>query len=73
MSAERQEKKAAKNNPGTGKKETNRRSILLVDDHPLFRRGMAALLDSQDDLEVRGEAENSGAALDAVRASALIW
>lgn len=38
-----------------------------MDDHPLFRRGMAALLDSQDDLEVRGEAENSLGALEAIR------
>lgn len=38
-----------------------------MDDHPLFRRGMGALLDSQDDLEVRGEAENSGGALNAIR------
>jgi DNA-binding NarL/FixJ family response regulator len=28
---------------------------------------MGALLDSQDDMEVRGEAENSGSALDAIR------
>ena len=38
-----------------------------MDDHPLFRRGLAALLDSQDDLEVRGEAENSLGALEAIR------
>lgn len=44
-----------------------KREILLVDDHPLFRRGMGALLDSQDDLEVCGEAETTGAALDAIR------
>jgi len=44
-----------------------KRGLLLVDDHPLFRRGMSALIDSQDDLEVCGEAENSGGALDAIR------
>lgn len=32
--------------------------ILLVDDHVLFRKGMARLLDSQPDLEVVGEAED---------------
>jgi two-component system nitrate/nitrite response regulator NarL len=32
--------------------------ILLVDDQPLFRGAIAALLDGQDDLEVVGEAEN---------------
>jgi DNA-binding NarL/FixJ family response regulator len=38
-----------------------------VDDHPLFRKGMMQLLDSQDDLQVKGEAANSGEALSAVR------
>jgi DNA-binding NarL/FixJ family response regulator len=47
--------------------KAKKRTILLVDDHPLFRRGMGALLDSQDDLQVSGEAENSGGALDAIR------
>jgi DNA-binding NarL/FixJ family response regulator len=47
--------------------KAKKHGILLVDDHPLFRRGMGALLDSQDDLEVRGEAESSGSALDAIR------
>jgi DNA-binding NarL/FixJ family response regulator len=42
--------------------------ILLVDDHPLFRKGLAQLLDSQSDLEVQREADNSGSALDAIRA-----
>ncbi len=49
------------------KPEEKRRSILLVDDHPLFRKGMMQLLDSQDDLRVRGEAGNAGEALSAVR------
>jgi DNA-binding NarL/FixJ family response regulator len=53
----------------TKKKAGNeKRRILLVDDHPLFRKGMMQLLDTQPDLEVTAEAENSGAALDAVRA-----
>jgi DNA-binding NarL/FixJ family response regulator len=49
------------------KAEERKRSILLVDDHPLFRTGMMQLLDSQADLQVKGEAGNSGEALDAVR------
>lgn len=32
--------------------------ILLVDDQPLFRRAIAALINEQDDLEVVGEAVN---------------
>ena len=55
-------KKAAAKKP-----EEKKRAILLVDDHPLFRKGMMQLLDSQEDLEVKGEAGNSGEALSAVR------
>ncbi len=44
-----------------------KRAILLVDDHPLFRRGMAQLIDSQNDLQVCGEADNSGTALEVIR------
>ena len=32
--------------------------VLLADDHPTFRRGLRALLDSVDGVEVVGEAEN---------------
>lgn len=32
--------------------------ILIVDDHPVFRFGLRALLESQQDMEVAGEAEN---------------
>jgi DNA-binding NarL/FixJ family response regulator len=32
--------------------------ILLVDDHILFRKGVASLLDSREDMEVVGEAAN---------------
>ncbi len=57
-------KKATSKTSAAAKKK---RTILLVDDHPLFRRGMAQLLDGQSDLVVRAEAENSAGALDAVR------
>ncbi len=50
-----------------GRTKIKRRSILLVDDHPLFRKGMTELLDSQDDLQVQAEADNSGGALNAIR------
>jgi len=52
--------------PAAGAK-TKKRAILLVDDHPLFRKGMTELLDSQADLQVQAEADNSGSALDAIR------
>ncbi len=57
--------KPLKNAPASTK--TKKRAILLVDDHPLFRKGMTQLLDSQNDLQVEAEAESSGAALSAIR------
>jgi len=41
--------------------------VLIVDDHPVFRRGMAAMISEQPDLGVCGEAENAPSALDAMR------
>lgn len=37
--------------------------LLLVDDHALFREGLAGLLAYQDDFKVVGEAEDAGAAV----------
>jgi DNA-binding NarL/FixJ family response regulator len=45
-----------------------KRKILLVDDHPLTRHGMAQLIGQQPDLEVCGEAGNAEQALESVRA-----
>jgi len=42
--------------------------ILLVDDHILFRKGLARLLDAQPDFEVVGEASDGIEALDLARA-----
>ena len=44
---------------------------MLVDDHPLFRKGMVELLGTQPDLEVVAEAQNSNGALDAIRSRRL--
>lgn len=41
--------------------------ILIVDDHPIVRFGLNALLSTQDDLEVVGLAENGEAALELLR------
>lgn len=38
--------------------------ILLVDDHPLFRDGVVAALSTAEDLEVVGEADDIGSALE---------
>lgn len=43
-----------------------RKAILIVDDHPLLRRGLAALIESEPDLAVCGEAATCAAALEAV-------
>ncbi|MGH7973376.1 MAG: response regulator transcription factor [Limisphaerales bacterium] len=43
-----------------------RRKVLIVDDHPLTRRGMAQLIGQQDDLAVCGEAGDAAQALSAV-------
>ncbi|MDB6054570.1 MAG: DNA-binding response regulator [Verrucomicrobiales bacterium] len=43
-----------------------RKKILLVDDHPLMRRGQADLLSRETDLEVIGEASNAREAMEAI-------
>ena len=45
----------------------NKRGIIVVDDHPLFRKGVIQILSQESDLEVRAEAESSPAALTALR------
>jgi DNA-binding NarL/FixJ family response regulator len=48
--------------------ETSRRwRVLLVEDHPVVRRGLASLMDEQHDMEICGEADNAQQALTAVR------
>jgi DNA-binding NarL/FixJ family response regulator len=44
----------------------DRYKILIVDDHPLVRSGICAMLEIEDDLEVVGEAEDGNGALDAI-------
>lgn len=47
--------------------ETERTTVLLVDDHALFRQGLAGLLSSQDDIEVVGEASDGREAVEKAR------
>ncbi len=42
----------------------NRKKIFIVDDHPVFRKGLAQLIDEEDDLQVVGEAESVSEAIE---------
>jgi DNA-binding NarL/FixJ family response regulator len=44
--------------------------IMLVDDHPVVRAGVRALLDGQHDMDVVGEAATAGEALELARGAA---
>lgn len=48
-------------------KAGTRRGVLIVDDHPIVRQGLAQLINQEDDLEVCGQAEDAHQALRAVR------
>ena len=41
--------------------------VLSVDDHPLFREGIAALIGTQSDMQLIGEASNGREALEQFR------
>lgn len=44
-------------------------SVLIVDDHTMFRKGLMEVLSSAPDIEVRGEASDGRAALEKLRAT----
>ncbi|HEX8313157.1 MAG TPA: response regulator transcription factor [Chthoniobacteraceae bacterium] len=46
---------------------TRKHRVYLVDDHPVFRHGIAKLVNSEEDLTVCGEAGTAAAALDGLR------
>lgn len=52
---------------GNGKQAESKKAVLVVDDHPLFRKGVVQLLNDEPDLEVRAEASNNNEALGAIR------
>jgi DNA-binding NarL/FixJ family response regulator len=43
-----------------------KKTVLVVDDHPLMRQGLALLINQQQDLQVCGEAEQALAAMHAI-------
>jgi len=52
------------------KKDDGRRKVLLVDDHPIMRKGLTELIGRESDLAVCGEAEDVHDALKAVESLA---
>ena len=48
-------------------REGKKHGVLVVDDHPLFRKGVVQLLSDEPDIEVRAQAGSSKEALDAFR------
>jgi len=46
---------------------TDKIRVLIVDDHPVVRRGLHSILTNMDDLQVVGEAEDSAGALQRTR------
>lgn len=47
----------------------DRKKIFIVDDHPVFRKGLAQLINEETDLEVTGEAERVREAIAMIRRS----
>jgi DNA-binding NarL/FixJ family response regulator len=43
-----------------------KKTVLVVDDHPLMRQGLAILINQQQDMQVCGEAEEAQAAMHAI-------
>ncbi len=50
-----------------------RKKVLLVDDHPLVRQGLASIIHDQGDLEVVGEAASTAEALAALEQLRRTW
>src|SRR3954449_6599068 len=53
--------------PGKQPSEIKKRGIIVVDDHPLFRKGVVQMLSQEPDLAVLAEAESSPSALELMR------
>src|SRR4051812_5965658 len=61
------QKRAATPAPAVADKDQYR--IILVEDHPIVRQGLAQLINLQPGMSVIGEAENAAKALELVRAN----
>ena len=51
----------------TKTRQPDRWGVLIVDDHPIVRQGLAQLIDQEDDLHVCGQAEDAHEAMRAIR------
>lgn len=49
-----------------GRTDLIRKKILIVDDHPILRKGLAMLINQENDLVVAGEADNAQKALEMI-------
>jgi DNA-binding NarL/FixJ family response regulator len=67
MSSPKRKKNAAAPVPPAGAPAPDRRRILLVDDHPFMRAGLAQLIDRQPDVCICGEAGNPSEAMQAMQ------
>lgn len=56
-------------NSTTSSLSDSKSRVLLVDDHPIIRQGLAALINATPDLTVCGEASSAAEALEAIPAS----
>src|ERR1041384_6702346 len=57
-----------KTHVGAKKKIKSRRKVLIVDDNPMMRQGLAQLINNEPDLSVCCEADTAGQALDMLNA-----
>ena len=51
----------------TDESKSGKKRVLIVDDHPIFRFGLAGLITEQSHLEVCGHADSAPMALDSMR------
>jgi DNA-binding NarL/FixJ family response regulator len=51
-----------------GATRVRRKTVFVVDDHPLLRQGLALMINREQDLVVCGEAEEAQAAMKAIAA-----
>ncbi len=57
-----------KKSPTATKPETQKTRVLIVDDHPVFRTGLAGLVNLEKDLAICGEAQDASQAMRALEA-----